>query len=347
MSINAASNNVHALVLLPKLKVFNANLISSPITWGFPAPSAFAGFGYALQLLLQKQNLDVRITGVGIVCHDFEAQVSDTFVKALKLTRNPLDKTGTVAGIVEEGRSHLTVSLLLAVEGALPMTEDALRQSSVKLNYQNSAGIHVNKQVNFPAHLLELAGGMRLAGGSIRLSGKNAMSWLPNAHEDQVALARSIAKRMLPGRLLVARHALLESHLADLQVSDPQASALDALLDLQAIHYSPEATGSVNKKGEPQAKWTRSRRAPGWLVPVPLGYGAISPLYEAGQVKNARDPNVPFRFVESLIGLGEWVHPFRVAEVAQMLWQHHADSEAGLYLLNNTYRPADAAHITN
>ena len=37
-----------AVLLLPRLRVQNANAISSPLTWGFPPPSAFTGFAHAL-----------------------------------------------------------------------------------------------------------------------------------------------------------------------------------------------------------------------------------------------------------------------------------------------------------
>ena len=37
------------LLLLPHLRVQNANAISSPLTWGFPAPTAFLGFVHALE----------------------------------------------------------------------------------------------------------------------------------------------------------------------------------------------------------------------------------------------------------------------------------------------------------
>jgi CRISPR-associated protein Csy2 len=67
-------------------------------------------------------------------------------------------------------------------------------------------------------------------------------------------------------------------------------------------------------------------------VPLPVGYGAISPLYEAGQVANARDDQTPFRFVECLYSLGEWKSPHRIQGPDELLWHHQADPEHGLYL---------------
>ena len=38
-----------ALLVLPRLRIQNANAISSPRTWGFPASSAFTGLMTALE----------------------------------------------------------------------------------------------------------------------------------------------------------------------------------------------------------------------------------------------------------------------------------------------------------
>lgn len=42
-------SDISALILLPRLKVQNANAISGPLTWGFPSPTAFTGFVHALE----------------------------------------------------------------------------------------------------------------------------------------------------------------------------------------------------------------------------------------------------------------------------------------------------------
>jgi CRISPR-associated protein Csy2 len=335
-----------ALILLPNLSVTNANLISSPLTWGFPAPSAFTGFGYALQLAMQKLSPSLQVNGVAIACHEVDPQISDGYVKTLKLTRNPVNQDGSTSSFVEEGRCHMRVSLLLDIRAALPLTQDELNQHAL------------------PAQLLAQTGAMRLAGGSIQLSQRNAKAWLVDGHPDPQALQREIAKRLLPGRVLVARNELLASHLTALQQVNPEANALDAWLDLQAIHYQAESVAEVqtddsmpllaaqaisktrktskplgDSSKAPKATWTGSRREPGWLVPVPMGYSAIAPLAAAGTVKNARDPSLPFCFVESLIGLGEWLSPFRISQLEHLFWRHAAQPELGLYLVQNSYQP--------
>ncbi len=104
------------LLVLPRLRLQNANAISSSMTWGFPAMSAFMG---AIQALERNLPDDIRIVfdGIGVVCHHIEPQVTaGGFTRAFHLTRNPVDKSGNTAAIVEEGRAHLEITLLIGVE---------------------------------------------------------------------------------------------------------------------------------------------------------------------------------------------------------------------------------------
>ena len=89
-----------------------------------------------------------------------------------------------------------------------------------------------------------------------------------------------------------------------------------------------QADGEIKETVE----WLSDReKGSGWLVPIPVGYSALSELYKAGEVQNARDPNVPFRFVESMYSIGEWSSPHRLASLSELLWSSHADHEAGIY----------------
>lgn len=303
-----------AYVVLPRLHVRNANLISSPLTWGFPSPSAFTGFGYALQRRLNSQGHELTISGVGVSCHAFTPQVSEGFVKSLRLTRPPLEPDGKPPGTVEEGRCDMTISLVLEVRGDLPPTEAELRYVDA-----------------FPQQMLRLTGGMRIAGGSVTLEQPHAWSWLDTGDADQRGVLRAVVRRLLPGRVLVARNDVLAEHLERMRHGMTEATALDALLDLIAVHHEATDTGKVSKSGVPEAQWRSARRLPGWLVPIPVGYGAISPLYPPASVQNVRDRSVPFRFVESLLGLGEWLHPRRATSLHELLWRHHTDLDRGLY----------------
>jgi CRISPR-associated protein Csy2 len=340
-----------AVLLLPRLRVQNANAISSPLTWGFPTPSAFTGFVHALQRRLNAQGQGLRFGSVGIVCHQFEPQTyrpPGRYTQVFSLTRaqirtkeeaSKLESQGSLPAIVEEGRTHLEVSLLITVSGEdLPADGDA-----------------------FAAQVLHQAEGMRLAGGSILPQPQRSnhpawwVGWPDNSQEQNSAFAK-LRPRLAPGFVLVSRAQLLSDHLAQMQQTHGEATALDALLDLCALHHAPPTDNTETMPGdngtddgeitatEGEAEqlteamtkaWSVSRRKPGWLVPLPVGYAAISPLYAAGEVKNARDNDTPFRFVESVLSLGEWVGPHRIKTLQDLLWVHHAQPDAGLYLTHN------------
>jgi CRISPR-associated protein Csy2 len=256
--------------------------------------------------------------GVGIVCHRFDPQVTKASYQALvfNLTRNPLRENGQTASFVEEGRAHLEVTLLIAVcDYMTRRTGDDFARDVM--------------------HALE---GMRLAGGSIlptRPGDRFQAEWLPldddtGAREEQFVKLR---RRLLPGFALVEREDLLVAHMEELRQKAPQANALDALLDLSRLNVEPDIP-NPDKPGE--TMWgIRSR--PGWLVPLPIGYAALTEAYEPGQVKGARDGDTPFRFVECLYSLGEWVSPHRMRSIDQMLWRHEADTDKGIYRCVNSY----------
>jgi len=301
-----------ALLVLPHLRVQNANAISSPLTWGFPAVTAFTGFAHALQRRLAAE-FDLEFVGVGVVCHSFFPQVARPPSKrtlVFSLTRNPLDKDGSTAAIVEEGRVHLDVSLIIGVCGN-------------DLYTGNDAQAVADRA-------LQEALAMRIAGGSVTgsVTGANShqrpsLDFWPDSSEQRRLLTRRLAYRLLPGFALVSRETLLENHLAAMRASTPGASAIDALLDLSRLNIEPPAQDA-------SSGW-RIRARQGWLVPIPVGYAAISPLYAPGEVRNARDPNVPFRFVESVFSIGEWVSPHRVENMCHLLWRHQVDPDHGLY----------------
>lgn len=312
------------VVLLPHLRIQAANAVSSPMTWGFPAPSAFTGFAHALERRMREGGRDLRLHGVGIVCHNTEPQIAEgsAFVpKAFRLTRNPVDEKGETAAIVEEGRIHLTVSLLLTVSGPDAPTNGKQAQT-------------------LSEELLTQALGMRLAGGSVFRSNAHrplrVTGWVSDNFADGDPQVPRIMRQLLPGFALVGRDDLLAERLAELRVENPAATALEALLDFARLHYPPPA---VTDDSEAEVEWPDPcRHGAGWLVPIPAGYGAISELHAPGTVIGARDRTVPFRFVESLLSLGQWLSPHRIKSIEDLLWRHQAEPDTGLYRVVNQYQ---------
>lgn len=293
-----------ALLLIPRIKIINANCISGPSTWGFPAVSAFTGAVHAVSRMLKG---DVALDGAGVVCHDFDPLVykgSRGYEYRFSLTRNPIyDRdTSKPSGIVEEGRAHMTVSILTAVYGDI--------------------GDDLASQVQ------TLFMKMRLAGGSVAAeSVVNPEIIALSGYEDgDMEIFRKLRRKLLPGFALVDRSSFLEEHLADMRNRNSDATALDALMDIAAMKHSPE----IDESG--RVSWRTYREGSGWLVPIPIGYSAISEVFDPGRVANTRDRETPFCFVESAYSVGEWINPLRLKNFEDILWFHKAEPENGYYL---------------
>lgn len=332
--------SIDALLVLPHLRIQNANAISSPLTWGFPSMTAFVGLMHAIERRLPA-DFAMGFTGVGVICRDFQAQATrGGFTHSFHLTRNPVDKDGSTAAIVEEGRIHLEVTLVFGVRfyQGFPLEDAVQRQAMAKT-------------------VADLVSGMRVAGGSVMPSQRAPRPGAQRprlvrfdyGQEEQSTLFRDERRRWLPGFALVSRDDLLAQHLAALRVTEPDASALDALLDLSRLNYHAVRSTTLDaatRQPREQVEWA-ARRAPGWIVPIPVGYAALSDLHPAGTVAGARDSETPFRFVESLYSVGQWISPHRLQAPIDLLWAPHHDPANRLYRCTNAFGSAAAptAHL--
>ena len=333
---DSAAPTHSALLELPRLRVQNANAISSPLTWGFPAITAFTGFMTALARRLGPE-AGIAFQGVGVICHGFEAQVTHGgYTRSFALTRNPVLADGSTAAIVEEGRVHLDITLVLQADLAHRYLDDSAR-------------------AELAAHIGHLVAGMRLAGGSVMppLPGpfqhppRPRFSLLASQADDRASQFKRMRRRWLPGFALVLRDDLLQAHWAELQTSQPQATLLDAWLDLSRINHraTRKAPDPAHAAGATDpANWATDSR-PGWLVPIPVGFAALSELHAPGTVAGARDPAVHFQFVESVYAIGQWISPHRLRDTHDLLWHTSHDTANGLYRCANHFKPvaADAA----
>ena len=322
--------DIDGLLVVPRLRIQNANAISSPLTWGFPSMTAFIGLMQAIERKLPA-DFAIGFAGVGVVCHDFQAQATrGSFTHSFHLTRNPVDKDGSTAAIVEEGRIHLDVTLVFGVQflqGFAPGDTEGHRRMAASVG--------------------DLLAGMRVAGGSVMPSlrglraGQSTPRLLRFDHDadEQAKLFRKERGRWLPGFALVSRDDLLAERLAALRQTQPQASALHAWLDLSRLNYRAERRSTTDADTQPsteQVEWT-AQRPSGWIVPIPVGYAALSDLHAAGTVAGARDRELPFRFVESLYSLGQWISPHRLRAPNDLLWHAHHDPTSGLYRCINDF----------
>lgn len=90
-------------------------------------------------------------------------------------------------------------------------------------------------------------------------------------------------------------------------------------------------------------RWAHDRTE-GWIVPIPVGYGALSDVFPAGSVVSARDADTDFRFVESLFSIGQWIGPHRLQSISQLLWYSDANPAAGRYRCHNDYAESLCFH---
>ncbi|TAG78794.1 MAG: type I-F CRISPR-associated protein Csy2 [Burkholderiales bacterium] len=327
-----------AILVLPHLRIQNANAIGSPVTHGFPSITAFTGVMWALQRKLAQAGVPLQLHAVGVVCHHHQEQVTQGYVRSFNLTRNPVDKNGSTAAIVEEGRIHLQITLVLAVSEKRTLgTPAALLQS-------NQAQLD-----DWAAQAGYILAGMRVAGGSVLPSrpvpGKRVWPWIAIVPEDPVAAEKEFRqwrRQWLPGFALVGRDDLLADCLRELRATQPDATLLDAWLHAARFNYEPVVSESGNAAPEGPVKWADPRRpkGSGWVVPISVGYAALTQTHAPGTVRNARDATVPMRFVESVYALGEWISPHRLTHLIQLLWHAEADEALGLYRCRNGYQPA-------
>ena len=309
---------IDGLLVLPRLRVQNANAISAPMTWGFPSMTAFLGLMWALERAMAGK-YPLLLNAVGVVCHAFEPQVSKGgFTKSFCLTRNPVGKDGGSASITEEGRVHLDLTLAFGVSGNLLAASYEEKEAALQ-------------------HIVELLSQKRIAGGTVlpgSFSRRPELIALADDSEKRLVQFRKIRRTLLPGFCLVERNDLLEKRHQQLLAKDSDATRLDAWLDLSRINWRASITH--NDDGTEAVMWRHDRDS-GWIVPIPLGYAALTDVQEPGAVMNARDTTTPFRFVESLYGIGQWIGPHRLTNMRQMLWYASANIESGLYRCCNDY----------
>ena len=287
---------IRRFLLLPHIKIHNANAMSSPYTIGFPAMTAWLGAVHALQRHVQQQGLtESKFTSVAVSCHQFDLQTykgQGDFVNSIIGTANPLDKTGSRPAFIEEARCHLEVTILIEYK---EVDSDDIDQL-IDL---------IDKQLHC----------MKFAGGDV-LSVKNTENIIVD-EDDEQAIKRVLARLML-GYVLIERRDLMIN-----SMQNENKDALDVLLDhLKIMHRSTQ-------DNDGKVTWTSSRKTTGWLVPIATGFQGISDL---GVAKHQRDNSTPHRFAESVVTLGEFVMPYRIKDLDNMLWQYHVDTQKNLYL---------------
>lgn len=291
------------ILILPHLKIHNANALSSPFTIGFPAMTAWLGFVHALERKLNQAGLsDLMLHSAAVVSHRCDVQThkgEGDYVYSIIGTGNPLepkadkdkpDGNAVRPSFIEEARCHLDVSLVIEWSG----NEDQVHQQ--EFTQQLQAAISM----------------MKVAGGDVLSVGEPSIkSVITEADLSQ------LLRQLMPGYVLIERRDLM------IDAMKQGADAIDSLLGYLTVHHRCE------QLEDQSVVWHSQRKTSGWIVPIATGFQGISPL---GEAKNQRDPSVPHRFAESVVTLGEFVMVHKIKHLDNMLWQYAPDLENHLYL---------------
>ncbi|NOR71760.1 MAG: type I-F CRISPR-associated protein Csy2 [Methylomarinum sp.] len=289
------------IIVIPRIKIQNANALSSPYTIGFPAMTAWLGAVHAIQRKLNNKSSDfeeLKFNSVAVINHEFNLHTykgTGDFNHSIISTSNPLKKDGKRPSTIEEARCHLTVSLVIEYsEIDQEEAEDMLGLLPSLL------------------HCIKIASGDVLDFSSPYLK-------KIKGHAD----TKNLMAQLMPGFCLIDRRDLVQESMQQ------GLDGLDALLNYLKINSICQKT-----KGETEEKdnieWTQSRQQQGWLVPIAIGFQGITDIAD-DITHSQRDSSSQHRFAESVVSLGEFMMPFRIDNLDNILW-HYADLENDLYL---------------
>ena len=298
-------------LVIPRVFVKNANALSSPITIGVPAVSAFLGMAHKIQRLLNADGFpSIRISGVGIIIHKTNLRVFKSRIASkdfLFASSNPLKKDGGRPSSIPDPKIDFSASLVLEVE-----------DKDFSYLFDTEELILATENI--------LKNGLRIAGGDIlppleqgkpsySFKGQYKLRYETIDNDDSVE-NKKFLRSLMPGYALIERRDLLVSEMEN--GKDPCKSLFDYL----AIHNvcSKDENGVV--------EWKSERKIDGWLVPISVGFQGITQPQKA---KNQRDDNYDHLFAENLITLGEYKIVSNFGTIDELIWRYEYDSNNYLF----------------
>lgn len=233
-----------AYLVLRRVRIHNANAMGSPYIAGFPPMTAWCGGAHALERRIRAHLPEISFNGVGVSCHKFEMQsyrgVGDN-VRSLKGMGSPfVYKKGkfTKPSFIEEARCHLTVTLIIKLNGVDEDNKDEVERLAA---------------TEFPL--------MKMASGDILGYRKPKVMLVDDKDEKKHQQGeRQLLRMLMPGFVIRERRDILLNTQKEMQDTD----ALNALLATIAIYHQKQDNFSMEKA------------YPGWLVPLSVGYRRIS-----------------------------------------------------------------------
>lgn len=226
-------------LLIPRIRIQQANALSSPYSIGFPALTAWLGAVHYLERQL-KHNKKIKDEGedyedlsfkrVGVVCHDFNLHTyrgNNDYFHSIINTANPLTKEGNRPAFIEQARCDLEASIIIDYD--------------------------VDDDDNLCYYLNDLIKGhFKIAGGDVL-----------KANDTLLINQEHLIAKLMPSYALIERRDLIQEAMKEGQ------DALDAIL----------AYLQVNHEWYPEKKqWQSQRKEKGWFVPIATGFYGLNDL---------------------------------------------------------------------
>lgn len=315
------------LLVLDHIDAKDVNTVSGSLIYGTPALTAIAGFVHNLNRKVHSLpesalgvgvNLkEIQLEGVMVIAHKCEPKIyrehsgqDYTFL----LKKAPLTRSGANPPIIEEGRLDYLSSLVI--------------------RFKTPELLNVEQQEALGRAIKNLIPVLRLAGGTIA-SIRGA--WIFNNND---SVGREILQKVGFGYVLLSQEKLLEKLVTEgneseeAHQSETQKDGLDYLLDTTKIYYHPPK--------DENSRWTIKtiQQGRGWLVPLMVGYQAISEVIEPGGLKDIRNPEYESQFVEPIYSLGKWMLTYRLLNnkdqnLSNLFWNTSTSDE--FYLVEQRF----------
>ncbi len=285
-----------SILLIKRLNIHNANAHSSPYSIGFPAMTAWLGAVHALQRKLRR---DSRFDDLEELVFSSMGVVCHDFNLHTYKDNHQFEHVivGTGNPLDKSGKRPSFIE-----EARCDLTVSLI----LEYDADDDADLIEAVMQNLPT--------LKIAAGDIQpftseQVGIRQIRTLQDYH--------ALVGELMPGFCLVERRDIMR------QTMEAGQDALDALLDAVKITHHCEVDD--NEK----VHWHSARQQKGWLVPIATGFQGIS---ELGQAELQRDPDTPHRFAESIVTLAEFIMPYRLDSLEQMLWHYETDLDNNLYL---------------
>jgi CRISPR-associated protein Csy2 len=282
------------IIVIPKLKIRGATAMANWGTIGFPSMAGWLGAMHRLQRDLNEMGHDT-----------FRVDGTGVVVNKFKL-RAYKKQSGRYWSVIGYGipRNQYGCTPGFREDPKCDITASIVMKVNGLHDYEDK---DIEQLITDIEKLLFM---MKVVSGDTWLTRR------PVAIYDRGELeTRSMVRQqVMPGYAIIERRDLIQKAAIDNQ--DP----MDAIIDYLKIYHISDPDG-----------WFSQRKAAGWIVPISTGYNAIS---DYDVLPSQRDKDVLHRFAEGVTTLGEFVMPWRLKRVEDMLWRYAV--EGNLYICKNS-----------